>query len=421
MKRLLLLLLFLAPLFSLAQNKIQTYSGEMNMKEKIFTLRSEWNSNPGDGRYEYYTDAKGNRIKHGQYYFINSSEKRIQSGDKNEIMFHNLSVKGRFVDGKKEGVWKINYESEIYTINYRDDKLDGDYTIQSRRSPGNKVQCCFKDNHFTGTFTVTGAWSITGQFDDEGFADGTWKIRMNRKTPYSFYYVFSHGRYLDSYQYDDSTGEKSKLKKGNSMVSHDEGFFGPINELNFTVYYIRDYLSIRPFENVTPAFMYKENNETLAKRSKNHNDYEYSLEEEVELANRLIEQKRNNEKLAKQKEARERFEREHPYVEYAGDFKKVVLDSLKARLPKFSKWDSINAGKGWIRLSLYVNPNGIVTVEDNPDYSSSPKKTRMIAEEAKRIANETSGSFMWIPGAQGKRISLRINYYPDGRLEYGEE
>ena len=99
-----------------------------------------------------------------------------------------------------------------------------------------------------------------------------------------------------------------------------------------------------------------------------------------------------------------RLEREHPYVEYAGDFKGEILDSLKARLPKFSKWDSINAGTGRVRVSIYVNQNGIVTIEDSPDYSSSPKKTRVIVEAARRIASEKSGSLMWIPGAHGKRL-----------------
>lgn len=215
MKRFVPVLLLCISVSSFAQNNMK-YSGMMKMTERIMKIFNEYLSCSGEGSYEYYVDREGKRVKNGNYYFINDQEKAV-SGNANATWSdyaHALMVKGQFVDGRKEGEWTVNNERFTYTIHYYHDQLDGKLFIRSRLDPLVTEVCSFREDFFTGSFKSDGKdWVISGQFDDEGFADGAWTMTPKDNRPFSYTYLFSNGAYVNSFMYDDSTGENTPLSE----------------------------------------------------------------------------------------------------------------------------------------------------------------------------------------------------------------
>lgn len=383
------------------------------MTENIMGISQDW-AKSGEGSYEYYVDNAGKRVKNGKYYFINSTEKAIPKGSSNALKYiQSLMVKGQFVDGKKEGLWEVNYDFGSYRINYHNDQLNGVFTITSRLDPTVNVVCHFRDNHFVGDYKCIGYdWLINGQFDDNGFADGTWSLVKKEKYPYTFYYVFANGMYVNSYMYDDSTGEQSELREGNSsVIYHDQSVFGPGSLLDYdVVFYIRDYLSNGAFDYALPPFIYKESRNGARVRSRNHNSFNI-IEYEARVA------KEDQEREAREKQQQEEWilEREHPYVVYNGNIAEDILNEVRSKLPKVSPLKALGGYEGRIWIYLEMDKNGNITATANN--TSKWDRVKLIVDETIKAAEGLSGSPKITPGYRGRNYRFQIHYYPGGKIE----
>lgn len=419
LKRLLSSLLLALPFLAVAQESIQTYSGEMKMSENIFDFYNYNVNLHGEGRYDYYLDAEGHRVKHGRYSFINAMEKRVSPSSKESDMLGALSIRGQFENGCKVGEWHINFETEKYVIHYKDDLLDGDFTVNKRLNPSFTVKCHFKEGHFVGAYEVDADWVIRGQFDDDGLADGVWTVVSVEKSPYSHTYVFSHGRYVRSFMYDDSTGEKVELKEGNPVViDRDKSLFGPNpffgkNELK--VFYLRDYLANPVFQNAQPPFMYKENKNSVAERSSNHNAYNVpEMEKKLAAENarkleQILEEGRREAEKA-------RLQAEHPFVTYDGSFEQDVLQAMLPNIPKNRGLKALSGYDGTVEIKVTVNANGKVSAEAARDYSGRSEQAQTVVREAIKAAESLSLSGKWTPGYEGITNNMTFHYYPSGKV-----
>ena len=236
MKYYLSFLLFISTSLCLLGQDIKEYRGKMKMQEPVNQYILDAN---GTGYYQYYLSEEGKRVKHGKYEFTSEG--------------NTATVIGQFKDGKKTGLWTIKYGLAIESLtedvnygfnisfNYCDDLLNGKGLYEAfwkgSSFKANEfsigrigygvhwiVQCSFKDNHFDGRIVFS--WpdrkdlTLTGQFDDQGLADGVWEYT---DAPISQCFVYKHGIRDKAYQYDDSTGDKEslELKKAKAI----EGFF----------------------------------------------------------------------------------------------------------------------------------------------------------------------------------------------------
>lgn len=163
----------------------------------------------GSAEYGYIID-QGKRVYDGEFYF-NSSE--VSSLDVSVV--HTTELFGAFSKGEKSGPWKFS-KSELsaagkpvgqthtaYLVNYpaagkqrlvSGDFLNGKavgkwtsgiYTLNQGRVTDTLSFCKtqLKENRWLGTFSgYSGQFEITGNVDDDGFADGIWMVLHNNGT-----------------------------------------------------------------------------------------------------------------------------------------------------------------------------------------------------------------------------------------------
>ena len=186
-----------------AQGNVKKYEGAMYLDESPFKEFLRKSSPKGQGYY-YYTEENGKRVKNGKFYF------------EEEAVILPVIIEGEFKNGAKTGPWKLYDKSRsyIYTINFSEDKLNGQY---SRQQEGLHETINFVNNYFSGKYSCvvdgTYGYRLSGGFDSEGFADGKWEAvpNDNVKIPLTGIWIFKHGALIDSYMYDESTGEKEKI------------------------------------------------------------------------------------------------------------------------------------------------------------------------------------------------------------------
>lgn len=414
MKRFVPVLLFCFSVSSFAQNNMK-YSGMMKMTEKIMEIDNENLSCSGEGSYEYYVDREGKRVKNGSYYFINDQEK-----SKNSLsVAHALMVKGQFVDGRKEGEWTVHYGTETYSIHYLHDQLDGEMVIQYRREPSNRVVCSFREDQFRGPFKCDGfVWVLSGQFDDDGFADGTWTLTPKDKRPYSYTYVFSNGAYVKSFMYDDSTGENTPLKEDDGTLGRPD-IFGPLALKNYdNVFYIGSYLYNLGFHSVFGPFLSEDKLpfETVG-RSWGYPAYDVrksmaqkAVREQEEL--RIMEQRRRED---------EELMREKQPVRFDGNLGEVILAEVLPKLPRISLWKSfVSATDGNTTIFVAVSSKGKVLTAQSGSHESDDERAVLIREEAIKAAKGLDGDSRWIPGDEGQRFYITFHHYATGEVSVQE-
>ena len=418
---------------SVSAQNISTYSGPMKMAEDIIGL-SKSNPYEGDGQYDYYVGADGNRVKHGKYYFINSVERGVQNGDKMAMAISMgmylscLSVQGQFVNGKKEGTWIINYFSETYTINFKNDLYDGALTVKSRLDPSRIMKCQFKDNHFIGNLMAKGSegWILKGQFDEDGLVDGTWTLECNLFLPKSYSYRFTHGIFIGSYEYDDSTGDTNDLKVGSG---HEVGLIGPPVLRDFdNCFYISDYLKNRVFASTAKPFLYQDKNSNKIERSRIHNSYniiefeQQKIKEETEKAERLererIKEEERRKEQAKKQEEIDKFKAEHPHVYYDGDIAADIVQLVQPKLPKVRGIEALMIDPYFVKVWVKVSGSGGITdiggLSIGGDKNERRNNFRTVVKEAIQSLYKND---KWVGGYAGLEYTLWFDYTPRGKVK----
>ena len=168
---------------------IESFSQET----KIYNGNYEGATTHGQARYEYYENDNYERIFDGSFkYNATTPDYGL-----------NLTITGNYKKNKKHGKWiyKLtstkqssseikNFTSKL-TGEYNKGDLKGIWTFK-RTKAFNTVKkdfskCNFVDNKFNGEFIYRNeaiGVKINGNFNNNGFFDGIWKVEWGKETPF---------------------------------------------------------------------------------------------------------------------------------------------------------------------------------------------------------------------------------------------
>lgn len=181
--------------------------------------------------YTYKNAEDGTRIYEGNFTYSCITNPKLY-----------LKVTGRFHDDCKEGLWtfidKSTSETKTLKINFKEGYRNGiyEYTYTTRGTVKESLKATMKDgvmigpvsgrtNYYdyhiyeyggTSERSVMGQGLFCGQTDEEGLADGSWKLTMKLGDGSTrvFYDKWEHGVKKESYYIDDTTGDKEDLGGG---------------------------------------------------------------------------------------------------------------------------------------------------------------------------------------------------------------
>ena len=178
----------------------------------------------GKATYTYYEDENGERVKHGKFTY-NKVDKGIGvgvgvGGGMNISYATTISASGNYKNGVKDGTWtyknktageSITFADFSAVINYADGRMEG-----TLNNAGIIFQ--MRNNRITGQVkkikkTRNEDWTLTGQFDEEGFPDGTWtKNYKSYGNLYEDTEKYVHGLLVAKQTKNESTGEITRYE-----------------------------------------------------------------------------------------------------------------------------------------------------------------------------------------------------------------
>lgn len=174
----------------------------------------------GKATYTYYEDENGERVKHGKFTY-NKTDKGIGVGGGMAVSYATtISASGSYKNSMKDGKWtyknktaggSITFANFSAVVNYVDGRMEG---------PLNNSGAIFqmKNNRITGQVKKVKQnqnenWSLSGQFDEEGFPDGTW---VKNYKSYGNLYVdtekYVHGLLVAKQTKNESTGKITRYE-----------------------------------------------------------------------------------------------------------------------------------------------------------------------------------------------------------------
>lgn len=175
--------------------------------------------------YTYKNAEDGTRIYEGNFIYSCITNPKLY-----------LKVTGRFHDDCKEGLWtytdKSTSETKTLKINFKEGYRNGiyEYTYTSKGTIKESLKATMKDGVMVGPVSghavqyvfqggsqgVMGKGVFSGQTDEDGLADGSWKLTMKLGDGSTrvFYDKWEHGVIKESYYIDDTTGDKEDIKEG---------------------------------------------------------------------------------------------------------------------------------------------------------------------------------------------------------------
>ena len=174
----------------------------------------------GKATYSYYEDENGERVKHGKFTY-NKTQKGVGVGvgaiGGASISYTGTDfASGNYKDGIKDGTWtykskvtggKIVFGNFAAVINYVNGRMEGTLNYD-----GKIYQ--MKNNRITGQVKKSDEdWTISGQFDEDGFPDGTWtKKYQSGGNLYVDTEKYVHGLLIDKQTKNESTREITKYE-----------------------------------------------------------------------------------------------------------------------------------------------------------------------------------------------------------------
>ena len=201
---------------SIAQT-VQTYNGPLKRPRSMIAAL-QIGETFQNVTYQYYEDADGARVWHGSFSIPKAPAKWI-SGSLDYV-----KIVGQYDHGKQSGLWtetKVDSEGTVSTnkYNFVNGKLNGKYFFQSPNlfQALNHVAASFEDNKFVGDFlaTSTDGFSMKGQFNANGLADGEWVVKYLTYGGIQHIrkYTYENGIATRIIDIDNSTGEKTILRE----------------------------------------------------------------------------------------------------------------------------------------------------------------------------------------------------------------
>lgn len=173
MKKIILLVTLALLNFNSNTQTLQTYNGVFENGKAI---------------YQYYENEKADRIYEGTFKYTSkiytiiglfkadkreglwkiSALNKVFSSDLGKIQL-NTAITGKYVAGNMDGLWTFSNASKTFNKKTKKYNPKAEKVVASAN---------FKDNHFIGKFTydktLISKTKSSGQFDENGFAEGVW-------------------------------------------------------------------------------------------------------------------------------------------------------------------------------------------------------------------------------------------------------
>ena len=174
----------------------------------------------GKATYTYYEDENGERVKHGKFAYNKANEGIGVGGGMNIAYSTATSASGNYKNGIKDGKWTykdktagggVTFADFSVVINYVNGRMEG-----TLNNAGELFQ--MKNNRITGQVkrikkTRNENWTLSGQFDDDGFPDGTWtKSYQSYGNLYTDTEKYVHGLLIAKQTKNESTGEITRYE-----------------------------------------------------------------------------------------------------------------------------------------------------------------------------------------------------------------
>jgi len=229
-----LLLVFTFCAFSIYAQTPKTYNGVF----KTSNLN-------GNASYQYFDNTEGERTYDGTFKFSSSNnlvaitgkyEKNLKSGLwkytltnylYSDMLYNyviNATATGSYLNGQLHGNWNIQRTKTVSMSNsgvsnyYKGELNSLSYLLEGKNIDFSKKQTVaetstanFSQNRFSGTFIYSvnnGKSKVTGQFDSNGFMQGTWiALYFNNGIPVEQRRTYLHGVLMTVKTKDVSTGE----------------------------------------------------------------------------------------------------------------------------------------------------------------------------------------------------------------------
>lgn len=183
--------------------------------------------------YTYKNAEDSTRIYEGSFAYSCTSRPNLYT-----------KVTGHFHDDCKEGLWTYtdkSSETKTLKINFKEGYRNGIYEYTYTTSKGTikeSLKATMKngvmvgpvsgravqyDYEYGGSCIVMGQGVFSGQTDEDGLADGTWKLTMKLGDGSTrvFYNKWEHGVIKENYYIDDTTGDKENINGGIPSVIYD--------------------------------------------------------------------------------------------------------------------------------------------------------------------------------------------------------
>lgn len=213
---------------------LKTYSG-------VYRANAHFLLGTQKATYTYKTAEDGTRIYEGNFTYSCTTNPNLYK-----------KVTGRFHDDCKEGLWTYtdkSSETKTLKINFKGGYRDGIYEYTYTTSKGTikeSLKTTMKNGVMVGAVSgcthggydfqisdyggvssrvLLGKCVFNGQTDEDGLADGTWKLTASSLV---FYDKWEHGILKECYYIDDTTGDKIKCERGIPSIISDIIRYAPL-------------------------------------------------------------------------------------------------------------------------------------------------------------------------------------------------
>lgn len=205
---------------------LKTYSG-------VYRANAHFLLGTQKATYTYKNAEDGTRIYQGNFTWSCISSQTLYK-----------KIAGRFHDDCKEGLWtyidKAPSETKTLKINFKEGYRNGIYEYTYTTSKGmvkESLKTTMKNGIMVGPISgrtvqyvyqhgdrgVMGQGVFSGQTDEDGLADGSWKLTMKLGdgSTREFYDKWEHGVIKECYYIDSTTGDKENIDGGIPSVISD--------------------------------------------------------------------------------------------------------------------------------------------------------------------------------------------------------
>ncbi len=198
--------------------KTTRYEGVMIIPKDLVQMRQFLpyiSDDKGEGYYDYYENADGDRVKHGKFMFIHKYSVSVW-----QVMY------GQYTHGKKTGVWVVKdsivakqrikkYELNNAKATYANDSLNGSFVYtKCEHAHFYTLSCNFANGRMIGDVTIkyepyeNKTSILQGKIGEDGLPTGIWTLTDKIDVEVAQKRLYMNGVCIYAEEKNQATGER---------------------------------------------------------------------------------------------------------------------------------------------------------------------------------------------------------------------